>query len=182
MVEKNKEIKVVIEKVVDKILTQKKNEKEIQKKQKINEQKKKIDEQKRIDKLKLSLHNVLKPVDWNNLNIKEAGILISKLEVLCEEQQPLQAGENKTNDGTTETTSSVITPEQQQIRNKAYSEFSQFYNTFEQKYINSGDSGVHPMYDVILKALLYDLKYPGYLKKYKTIFIKDFKTLIDENE
>ena len=80
MVEKNKEIKVVIEKVVDKILTQKKNEKLEENKRKLEEQKRINEENEKLNNFKISLHSVLSPIKWDTMTIKEAKELVSKLE------------------------------------------------------------------------------------------------------
>ena len=83
----NKEMKKVIEKVVDKILVEKKKEKEIEKKKKLEEQKKRIEEQKQIETFKSSLHGLLKPIEWDKLTISEAKELVSKLEKWVKENK-----------------------------------------------------------------------------------------------
>ena len=86
-IEKNKEVKTVIEKVINKVITQKDKERTENKRRKLEEQKQLLEEQKKIDSFKVSLHSILSPVNWNSLSIKEAKELVSMLEKWIKENK-----------------------------------------------------------------------------------------------
>lgn len=87
MKKENKEIKVVIEKVVDKVLSETKKKLEDDKKIKLQEQKRIAEEMKKINKFKTSLHEMLSPIDWENLSLKESEELIIKFEAWLKENK-----------------------------------------------------------------------------------------------
>lgn len=78
--EKPTELKVFIEKIVDKTVNKIKKQKLEEQKLLKEEQKKKLEEQKKIDEFKVNLHSILSPIDWSNLSIEESKLLVSKLE------------------------------------------------------------------------------------------------------
>jgi hypothetical protein len=78
--QKTTELKGFIEKIVDKVITQTKQQK-LEEQKKLNEaKKKKLEEQKKLDEFKLTLHGILKPVDWEKLTLEESKKLVSILE------------------------------------------------------------------------------------------------------